>query len=66
MVRYLTRQTDGVHFEARCTCGATLKGVGEDESLALEELWAGYKKHTEFTNLSRKIKLGLNRLFSRN
>ena len=66
MVRYLTRQTDGIHFEARCTCGSTLEGIGEDESLALEQLWDSYKKHTEFTHLSRRIKIGLNKLFSRN
>ena len=66
MVRYLNRQMDGVHFEARCTCGSTLEGVGEDELQALEQLWGSYKKHTEFTHLSRKIKIGLNKLFSRN
>ncbi len=66
MVRYLTRQLDGVHFEARCTCGSTLVGVGADESRALEQLWGSYKKHTEFTHLSRKIKIGLNKLFSKN
>lgn len=45
--RYVTRQSDGVHVEARCTCGVKLEGVGTDESKALEELWAKFKTHTE-------------------
>ncbi len=66
MVRYLTRQPDGVHCEARCTCGAVLEGVGADEPGALDALWNRYKKHTEFTHLTKKVKFGVKRLFSKN
>ncbi len=65
MVRYLTRQIDGVHCEARCTCDTQLEGVGQDESTALEALWKNYKKHTEFTHLA-KIRIGFKKLFSKN
>ena len=65
MVRYLTRQIDGVHCEARCTCDILLEGVGQDESEALEALWKNHKKHTEFSRLAR-IKFGLGKLFSKN
>ena len=66
MVRYLTRQPDGVHCEARCTCGAVLEGIGADESGALEALWSRYKKHTEFNHLTQKAKSSVKRLFSKN
>ncbi len=66
MVRYLTRQPDGVHCEGRCTCGNVLEGIGSDESGAVDALWLQYKKHTEFTHLTKKVKFGIKRLFSKN
>jgi hypothetical protein len=32
---YTAYQPDGVHIEARCTCGEKLEGVGHDESSAM-------------------------------
>jgi hypothetical protein len=32
---YNIYQPDGVHIEARCTCGEKLEGVGQDESAAM-------------------------------
>jgi hypothetical protein len=32
---YTTHQPDGVHIEARCTCGEKLEGVGQNESAAM-------------------------------
>jgi hypothetical protein len=37
--RYTTRQPDGVHIEARCTCGEKLEGVGQNESATMGALW---------------------------
>jgi hypothetical protein len=65
MVRHLTRQVDGVHCEARCSCDAHFEGVGLDESAALEALWKSHQKHTEFSRLA-KIKFGLKKLISKN
>jgi hypothetical protein len=65
MVRYLTRQIDGVHCAARCSCDALLEGVGQDEPAALTALWKSHRKHTEFSRLS-KMKSGLKKLFSKN
>jgi hypothetical protein len=36
--RYVTHQFDGVHVEARCTCGVKLEGVGIDAGAALDPL----------------------------
>jgi hypothetical protein len=36
--RYVTQQFDGVHVEARCTCGVKLEGIGVDEGAALDPL----------------------------
>ena len=36
---YTTHQPDGVHIEARCTCGEKLEGVGENESAAMSALF---------------------------
>jgi hypothetical protein len=44
--RYLTRQRDGVHAEARCTCEKVLEGTGESESQALEALWEAFREHS--------------------
>ena len=40
--RYVTHRPDGVHIEARCTCGVKLEGTGIDESEATEHLTAEY------------------------
>ena len=45
--RYVTHQPDGVHIEARCTCGAEFEGKGEDWSEAIMELWGQFVKHCE-------------------
>ncbi len=45
--RYLTRQRDGVHMKACCTCGNALEGVGENESQALEAMWMSFIDHYE-------------------
>jgi hypothetical protein len=66
MVRYLTRQVDGVHCEARCTCDTVLEGIGPDEASAIDALWMQYKQHTAFTGLHKRLKSGLKRLFSKN
>jgi hypothetical protein len=47
LVRHLTRQRDGVHMEARCTCEKVLEGVGENETQALEALWMSFIEHYE-------------------
>jgi hypothetical protein len=44
---YTTHQPDGVHIEARCTCGAKFEGVGQDESEAMSALWTEFIKHRE-------------------
>ena len=59
LARYLTRQRDGVHLEARCTCETTIEGVGEDECQALDRLWENYQKHVERTSTARRIQIGL-------
>jgi hypothetical protein len=66
MIRYLTRQFDGVHCEARCTCETVLEGTGVDESAALNAVWTQFKKHTEFTHMNDKRKLGIKKSFSKN
>jgi hypothetical protein len=43
---YTTHQLDGVHIEARCTCGVKLEGVGQDESAAMSTLWKVFREHT--------------------
>jgi len=43
--RYVTHQPDGVHVEARCTCGVKLEGIGVDEGAALDALWVKFKTH---------------------
>ena len=45
LARHLTRQLDGVHFEARCSCDRFLEGVGEDEDHALSALWEAHERH---------------------
>jgi hypothetical protein len=45
MTRHLTRQTDGVHFEAYCTCNAILEGIGADEDQAISSLWDHFREH---------------------
>jgi hypothetical protein len=45
--RFLSRQSDGVHMEGRCTCDKALEGVGEDELQALEALWVSFSEHYE-------------------
>ena len=45
--RYVTHQPDGMHIEARCTCGAKFEGKGEDESAAIEDLWKQFVDHCE-------------------
>jgi hypothetical protein len=48
--RYITHQPDGVHIEARCTCGVKLEGMGSDDSIASEALWAVFVEHTKGEN----------------
>jgi hypothetical protein len=48
--RYITHQPDGVHIEARCSCGVKLEGVGNDESIATEALWVVFVEHTTGEN----------------
>ena len=43
--RYVTHRPDGVHIEARCTCGVKLEGQGSDESEAIDRLWEKFQKH---------------------
>lgn len=45
LARYITRQKDGVHLEACCTCGAVFEGCGEDECEAMETLWDAFMIH---------------------
>ena len=45
--RYVTHRPDGVHIEARCTCGVKLEGQGIDESEAIDRLWEKFTKHTK-------------------
>ena len=52
--RYITHQKDGVHIEARCTCGVKLESVGNDENIAVEALWAVFRKHTRDKNTDRE------------
>jgi len=47
MPRFLTRQEDGVHMEARCTCEKALEVVGENENQALEALLISFLDHYE-------------------
>jgi hypothetical protein len=35
---YTTHQPNGVHIEARCTCGMKLEGVGQNENEAMSAL----------------------------
>ena len=42
--RYVTHRPDGVHIEARCTCGVKLEGIGIDESKAIDRLWEIFQK----------------------
>jgi len=58
LARYLTRQPDGVHLEARCTCEAVIEGVGEDECQALDQLWRNYQKHMDLSGTARRIQIG--------
>ena len=51
-VRYLTKQNDGIHCEAVCSCGQLLSGKAADESHALEAAWTGYQKHLDVSNLA--------------
>ena len=45
--RYVTHRPDGVHIEARCTCGVKLEGIGIDESEAIDRLWETFQKHLQ-------------------
>lgn len=47
MLRFLTRQQDGIHFEGLCTCERSLEGIGETEDQALEALWVSFSDHYE-------------------
>jgi hypothetical protein len=51
-VQYLTRQKDGIHCDALCSCGRTISGVAEDEASALKCAWAGYQKHLALSNIA--------------
>jgi hypothetical protein len=42
---YTTHQPDGVHIEARCTCGVKFEGVGQDGSATMDALWTKFLKH---------------------
>ncbi len=43
---YTTHRVDGVHIEARCTCGKKLEGIGDNEGAAMDSLWAEFSKHS--------------------
>jgi len=40
-----TNQSDGVHIEARCTCGEKLEGVGKNESAAMSALLEVFSRY---------------------
>ena len=42
---YTTHQPDGVHMEARCTCGEKLEGVRQNEEEAMSTLRIIFLKH---------------------
>jgi len=65
LVRYLTRQPDGTHIEARCTCEEGIHGMGADEQQALATVWDAYKKHLETSSLGEKIQVGLKALLEK-
>jgi len=55
LARHLTRQSDGVHFEGRCSCDQFIEGVGEDEEQAFQALWSKYKRHYDSLNFPRAL-----------
>ncbi len=58
LARHLTRQPDGIHFEARCTCGMLFTAVAEDEAGALQAAWADFKRHHDNNHLGQKMRRG--------
>ncbi len=56
LARMLTRQADGVHFEARCSCDQFLEGAGEDEDQAFQSLWIAHRKHLALVNTWTNMK----------
>ncbi|MGE5222243.1 MAG: hypothetical protein ACM3PY_07390 [Omnitrophica WOR_2 bacterium] len=47
LARYLTRQKNGVHLEACCTCGEVFESNAEDECRAMEIVWDDFRIHYE-------------------
>lgn len=55
LLRYLTKERDGMHMEAYCTCGHNFVAVGEDQVQVLEALWHDYQQHYEAKNIAGQL-----------
>ena len=55
LLRYLSKERDGIHMEAYCTCGKNFVEVGEDETQVLEVLWGEYRQHYEAKNIAGRL-----------
>lgn len=53
--RHLTRQCDGVHFEARCTCGELFTATAPDEADALQAVLTAFKQHHDIAEIGKKL-----------
>lgn len=55
LLRFLTKERDGIHMEAYCTCGQGFFKIGEDQIHVLEALWHDYRQHYEEKNIAGQL-----------